>query len=102
MKKTYTSYDGRTGVTSHRNDGSEGYALYVGIDAVYGGWILETGGDPCTLNDLEDAVADGNDAAEADINAINEIIAHPDTTWEDLDDDDLEYIQEWLEIWGLK
>lgn len=32
--------------------------LYVGIEELYGGWMLETGGDPVTLNDLEDAIHD--------------------------------------------
>lgn len=73
--------------------GAEGYALYAGIDAVYGGWILETGGDPTTLNELEEF------EAEADIASINAIIAAPNTPWEEVDEDDLEYIQEWLEIW---
>lgn len=92
MKKTYFTSEST----------SEAYALYVGIDAVYGGWIMETGGDPTCLNELEEAVSNGVDGAEANINAINEIIASQATPWEDLDEEDLEYIQEWLEIWGLR
>lgn len=96
MKKTYISYINNCAeIETYRYDGSEAYALYVGIDAVYGGWILETGGDPTCLNELEQA------AAEAEITAINEIIADPTTPWEDLSEEDLEYIQDTLESWGI-
>lgn len=48
---------------------------------------------PSTLNELVEV------EAEADIASINAIIAAPNTPWEEVDEDDLEYIQEWLEIW---
>lgn len=102
MKKTYISCANcGTEVASYRNDGSEAYALYVGIDAVYGGWIMETGGDPTCLNELEEAVSNGINTAEAEINAINEIIANPSTSWESLNFEDQEYIRFTLKSWGL-
>lgn len=84
MKKAYITNENATGT----------FALYVGIDALHGGWLLETGGDPTTLNELEEA------QAEADIAAINNVIADPDTPWEELKKENLEYVREWLEIWG--
>lgn len=51
MKKVYLSADY---TLSHR-DGSESFALYTGIDALEGGWMLETSGDPVGLADLENA-----------------------------------------------
>lgn len=80
---------------------SEAYALYVRINAVYGGWIMETGGNPTCLNELEEAASDGNESAETLINSINELIADPTTLWEDLSEEDQEYILDTLESWGL-
>lgn len=69
--------------------------LYVGIDNIYGEFMLETGGDPTCLNELEDA------GCEELIETINNVIADPNTYWESCDDDDDQYIAEWLEIWGI-
>lgn len=85
MKKTYITDEST----------AESYALYVGIDTVYGGWIAETGGEPTALNDLEDC------GAESEIAAINAIIYDPATPWESLSADDEEYIRSTLERWGL-
>lgn len=92
MKKAYIAY---------LNNCSERYALYVGIGALSGGWLMETGGDPCTLNDLEDAYNNGSDTAEGLIDSVNKLIADPATPWEELGEEDKAYVQEWLEIWGL-
>lgn len=91
MKKTYITNEST----------SETYALFAGIDAVYGGWLMETGGDPTCLNELEEAVADGNESAETLIGSINDLISASTTPWEDLSEEDLEYIQDTLESWGL-
>lgn len=69
--------------------------LYVGIDNIYGEFMLETEGDPTCLNELEDA------GCEELIETINNVIADPNTYWESCDDDDDQYIAEWLEIWGI-
>ena len=66
--------------------------LYVGIDAIHGGWLLTTGGDPTCLNELEDCQADD------EIERINAIIGDPSTPWEPCDQEDEAYIREWLEI----
>ena len=84
MKKTYF----------YNEDTSERFALYVGIDRVYGGWIKETGGDPITLNDLEEI------GSEEEIEAINATIADPSTPWESLTDEDEEYVNDYLVAWG--
>lgn len=83
MKKTYIENE------IERN------ALYVGIPSVYGEWILETSGDPISLNELEDA------GCEEEIEKINAIIASPNTAWEDLTDEDAEYIADTLKSWGI-
>lgn len=99
MKKTYISYlNNCTEVESCRYDGSEAYALYVGLDdAIYGGWLLETGGDPCALNDLEERICDGCEGVEILLNSINGLIADPATPWEDLVEEDVEYLNDWFE-----
>ena len=78
-----------------------GCYLYVGIEPVYGEFILETGGDPITLNDLEEGSADGISECEKLIETINNIIANPNTYWEPCDEEDEEYIQDNLEAWGI-
>lgn len=85
MKKTYIT----------DNETSERYALYVGIDQIYGGWMMETSGDPDTLNTLEDS-----DCADL-IEKITSTINDPATEWEQATEEDNEYVAEWLEIWGL-
>lgn len=82
MKKTYIN----------------GYTLYTGIDAIYGGWLMTTEGDPTTLNELEDA---NNDASDREIAEINEILTDPSTAWEECDEDDISYVEEWLNVWGI-
>lgn len=83
MKKTYTS---------------NGNTLYTGIDRIYGGWLLTTGGDPTTLNELENAQ---NADADQEIAEINAIISDPSTPWEECDAKDTAYILEWINIWGI-
>lgn len=83
MKKTYVEKNG------------ERFALYANIEGVYGEWIIESGGDALTLNDYEDAQADG------EIDEIDEILSCESTVWEECDEEDLEYIRDWLETWGI-
>lgn len=66
--------------------------IYSDIDRVYGGWIATTEGNPVTLNELEDA------GAEEEIARIDSLIDENDG--EELTTDDIEYLNEWLEIWG--
>lgn len=74
----------------------ERFYLYTGIDELYGGWMLETGGNPDTLAALEDC---GGDELIAEINAA---ISSPKTEWEPLTEDDSEYIAGYLEAWGIR
>lgn len=50
------------------------YTLYVGVEPVYGEWILTTEGNPVALNDLEE---DGSKWAEETIAKIEAIIGDP-------------------------
>lgn len=74
---------------------NESCKLLFGISSVYGEFILETAGDPTCLNELEDY------GCEELIEAINNIIANPNTYWEPCDEEDEEYVSEWLSIWGI-
>ena len=74
--------------------------LYMGIDRIYGGWLLTTEGDPITAYDLEEAAAD-NPEMEDDIDRIYQMIGDPRNLWEECDENDAAYIEEWLDIWGI-
>ena len=67
-------------------------SIYFGIERVYGGWIATTEGNPVALNELEDA------GDEDEIARIDSLIEENDG--EELTKEDIEYINEWLEIWG--
>lgn len=95
MKKVYVQIADDNTVFLDRFDGSERFALYIGIDEVYGGWLLETAGAPLTLNDYEDA------DTEHEINAINRIIESDNTPWEMCDADDIESVRSTLRGWGI-
>lgn len=56
MKKTYISYINGVACLAQHN-GEEEFALYTGVEPVEGEWILETAGDPVSLNSLEEAGA---------------------------------------------
>lgn len=71
--------------------------LYYPVEAVYGDYILETGGNPTCLNELEEA----GDETEAMRNAIDALIDDPATPWEECDSKDEDYVAEWLRIWGI-
>lgn len=87
MKKTLFRIDENSG---------ERFYLYTGIDGLYGEWLLETGGDPDTLEALEES---GN--CEDLIAEINAAIADPKSYWEPLTSSDLEYINDYLSAWGI-
>lgn len=46
------------------------YTLYVGVEPVYGEWILTTEGNPVALNDLEEEGSKGSEETIAKIEAI--------------------------------
>ena len=73
--------------------------LYAGIEEVYGEFVLETEGDPVTLNDLEEGAADTD--CKILIETIQSVIADPDTCWEPCSKEDERYISDWLDIWGI-
>ena len=77
------------------NINNEEFKLFAGISSVYGEFILETNGDPACLDELENS--DSYDLIEL----INSIINDTDTVWEPCDEEDEQYIAEWLEIWGI-
>ena len=94
MKKTYVQYINNT-YTLDNGDGTERFALYVGLDNVCGGYILETSGDPTCLNELED------NGCESEIAAIKRIINDSTTPWMGLTQDDADYITDTLTAWGI-
>lgn len=81
-KKTYITYEN-----------GERETLYCGIEEIEGEWLLTTGGDPITKVTCEEA--DDTDTIDmVDFKIEN-------ATWEECDEDDIAYINEWLDIWGL-
>ena len=94
MKKTTIQLNDSSVITS-RFDGKDQFYLYAGVDAIYGGWLLETSGTPTCLNELEDA------GDEAMIATIHSILEDPSTDWEVLSDEDEAYIADTLNAWGL-
>lgn len=83
MKKTYFTIN------------EERFALYTGIESVYGGYILETNGGPTCLNELEDA----EDTTLID--QINAVTSDPSTPWEPLEEENTQYISDTLDAWGI-
>lgn len=69
------------------------------VEDVYGEFVLETEGDPVTLNDLEESASDAD--CKALIEAIRSVIADPGTYWEPCSKEDEQYISDWLDIWGI-
>lgn len=74
--------------------------LYNGISRIWGGWMLTTEGDPITVNDLEEAVAN-NPAVEEEVKQLYKEIGDPHLEWEKCDEEDVTYIEGWLETWGI-
>ena len=97
MKKTNISY-------KNTDDLYIGDVLYVGIDAVGGGWICTTDGDPFAEDSWIDGCNDNGcpEAATRGIEIITSVISDPSTIWEPLTEDDEEYISETLESWGIR
>lgn len=96
MKKVMIQFgDNTSDIFASRRDGNEQFALYVGIPELYGGYMLETGGEPVTLNTFEDA-----DDTQS-IEAVAAIVADPSTPWEDCSAEDTKYVAEWLSAWGI-
>ena len=95
MRKTYLEYENCHWDNYRYFSGHEAFALYDGIpDVVYGGWMLQTAGDPISETDLEDA------ECSSELDEIKAIIASPSTPWQECDDKDREYIAEWAKIWN--
>ena len=77
------------------NINNEIFTLFCGIHSVYGGFVLETNGDPTCLNELEDSGSDDL------ICLINSIMSDENAGWKPCDEDDEQYISDWLNIWGI-
>lgn len=79
--------------------------LYYGISRIDCGWMLTTAGNPVTRNDYEDTIgwydenSDEYRAAESDLSHIESLIEAD--RGEECDERDIDYINEWLEIWGI-
>lgn len=95
MKKTRVMLDENGRFSIYDFSGAESFHLYVGVNAVRGEYIVETSGDPITLEALEDG---GDENAVADIAAI---LSDPATPWDACTEKDFEYVAEWLDVWGI-
>lgn len=96
MKKTYVQYNENGNVEAYAyGSGAERIELYAGVDQLYGEWMLRAD-YVVTLNTLED------EGAEDMIAAINEILASGSTCWEDLSEEDAEYIEDYLKECGIE
>lgn len=93
--------DDITKKTLFESIGVENHYLYIGIDKLYGEFILETCGNPITLNDLEEGVTDGIAACGKLIETINNVIADPNTYWKPCDEEDEKYVSDYIETWGI-
>lgn len=91
MKKIETTTD----LALHLTGKEEHFTLYADIANLYGGWLLETNGDPIALAALEEA------ADEESIAKINAILADANTPWEACSAEDEEYVSGWLANWGI-
>jgi len=96
MKKAYVQYNENGNVEAYAyGSGAERFALYSGVDQLYGGFVLRAD-YAVTLNTLED------EGAEDMIAAINEILASDSTCWEDLAGEDKKYIADFLKECGIE
>ena len=75
---------------------TEQHKLYRGIPELNGGWLLQTRGDPITLEMLENA------DDETTIKKINQMLNDDEYGWWDADGEDYQYVSRWLDIWNLK
>ena len=90
-----------------KEDDAEAVTLYTGISEIDGGFILRRD-YPETLYDFEsfestapDATAEQIEANEAELAEIQSMIADPSTPWEPLDEEDEEYIRDFLHECGI-
>lgn len=97
MKKTFVCYINGKYTTNYIGQGEEVQTLYAGVHPnLYGNFLVTSGGDPVTLNELE-----GGEACGAAIDSIQWIMADPTTDWRECNAADQEYVREWLSIWGI-
>lgn len=95
IKRVAVALDENGNYEVYRFNGVESESLYIGIDELEGGFMLDTGNEPTTLVALENA-----DAFEC-IEQIKAIINDESTPWEAVNEDGINHIKEWLEIWGI-
>lgn len=102
MKKTFVDCND---VFPRRNCGDAGETLYFDIDTLEGGWMITSEGDPNTAYDFDVEIDDEKElwqVAKEEKEAIEAIIADPRTPLEEITDEDIEYVNEWLGIWGCE
>lgn len=102
MKKTIVNSET---IFPGKSYGDATYTLYFGIDTLEGGWMITSEGDPYTAYDFDSVIDDEKEfwqAAKREKEAIEAIIADPRTPLEEITDEDIEYVNEWLGIWGCE
>lgn len=90
-----------------KEDDAEAVTLYTGVPYIDGGFILRRD-YPVTLHDYEYFECDTPhvteeqlEANEAELAEIQSMIADPSTPWEPLDEEDEEYIHDFLHECGI-
>lgn len=107
MKKTIVS---RKDVYPNSTCGDNCYELYFDINQLDDGWMITSEGDPYTTYDFEREIdyftleddEERVQQTEEDLKRIEAIIADPRTPLEEITDEDIEYVNEWLDIWGCE
>ena len=102
MKKTIVNSKAISPRSSYRD---ATYTLYFGIDTLEGGWMITNEGDPRTAYDLDSVIDDEKEfwqAAKREKEAIEAIISDPSAPLEEITSEDIEYVNEWLDIWGCE
>lgn len=102
MKKTIVSSET---IFPGNSYGDANYTLYFGIDTLEGGWMITSEGDPNTAYDYDSVIDDEKEFwqdAKREKETIEAIIADPRTPLEEITDEDIEYVNEWLGIWGCE
>lgn len=102
MKKTIVNSNA---ISPRSNSRDATYTLYFGIDTLEGDWMITTEGDPRTAYDFDAVIDDEKEfwqAAKKEKEAIEAIISDPRTPLEEITSEDIEYVNEWLDIWGCE
>lgn len=88
------------------NQPEEYQILYFGIDELEGGWMTTTCGNPSTYHEYDEALNDYDEESD-EYKELVSFIEWADGVQvagigDECDENDIEYVNEWLEIWGIR